>query len=237
LSVEQPHLKGKRSEGHLPRFLIAFIVLFLGGFVCEIHAQDSASDSISTPFRKGRWLSGLNGSFSSATLKVESTENLISNNAYGLGIFTGTFIKDRWFVGFNIFAESSSGRGLIDRETEALLIGPSATYYFLDETYGSLYLSVLPGYLRVRESNSFEFENQVFRETFEGPGFGARMRLGFAYVISDRIVLDVGVGSTLAWVETTFSSDIRGNSRNQSIFSNSTFFTFGFNVLLDEFFF
>jgi hypothetical protein len=230
-------MKGKRSEGHLPLFLIVFLVLFAGSFVIEIQAQDSINDSISTPFRKGRWLSGLNGSFSSSTLKIESTENLVSNNAYGLGIFTGTFIKERWFVGFNIFAESSSGRGLIDRETETLLIGPNAAYYFLDETYGSLYLSVLPGYLRIRESNSFEFEDQVLRETFEGPGFALRMRLGFAYVVSNRIVLDVGVGSTLAWVETTFSSDIRGTTRNQSIFSNSTFFSFGFNVLLDEFFF
>jgi hypothetical protein len=207
------------------------------GVAQDLDANNLAKDSLLTPFRKGRWLSGLNGSFSSFTLKVQSTENLVSTNAYGLGIFTGTFFKDRWFAGLSIFAESATGRGLIDRESESLLVGPLASYYFLKEPYGSLYLSVLPGYLRIRESGSFELEDQIVQETSEGPGFAARIRLGFAYVISDRIVLDVGVGSTFAWLDTEFTSSIRDNSLNESIFSNTTFFSFGFNVLLDEFFF
>ncbi len=228
---------------HQNSLKVLWIYLVLAGSFCfpglaqDPDAGNLPVDSLSTPFRKGRWLSGLNGSFSSFTLRIQSDEEPVTSNAYGLQIFTGLFFKDRWFAGLSVFAESSTGQGLVSRESESLLIGPLATYYFLEEPYGSLYLSLLPGYLRVRESGSVEFNDQVIRETSEGPGFATRISLGFAYAISDSIVLDVGVGSTFAWLDAEFSSSISGDTRSESIFSNSTFFSFGFNVLLDEFFF
>jgi hypothetical protein len=198
---------------------------------------DIPADSAQTPFKKGRWLSGLNGSFTSSTLNIRSSDELFSTNAYGLEIFTGIFIKDRWFAGFNVLASSSSGSGLIDRESESLLIGPSISHYFLKESYGSLYVSVLPGYIRVREEGSVGSGEEVFNQSAEGPGFATRFRLGYSYVISNRIVLDVGVGTNLAWVDLNYRSDFENVEQKESIFSNATFFSFGFNVLLDEFFF
>jgi hypothetical protein len=182
-------------------------------------------------------LSGLGGSFNSNTLKLASSEELFSSNSYGIEIFTGKFFKDRWFAGFNVIAISSSGSGLIERESESLLIGPSLSYYFMKEPYGSLYASVLPGYIRVREEGSFLNEGEILNQRAEGPGFATRLRLGFSYVISRRIVLDVGVGTNLAWLDLSYLSEFEDASRQESIFSNGTFFSFGFNVLLDEFFF
>ncbi|MGB5314728.1 MAG: hypothetical protein WBN56_01875 [Robiginitalea sp.] len=217
-------------------FFVAVLSCF-SGTAQMISTDNLSQDSVLTPFRKGRWLSGLSGTFNSSTLDLDSSENPVSTNSYGLEIFTGTFFKDRWFLGANIFVNSSSGNGLIEKESESLLVGPSLSYYFLKEPYGSLYLSVLPGYFRIRESVAVKPEGQFIQELAEGPGFATRMRLGFAYVISDRIVLDVGLGTTLAWVDIDFTSTIEQSARTESIFSNSTFFSFGFNVLLDEFFF
>lgn len=182
-------------------------------------------------------MSGLSGSFSSNTLKLESEEGLISSNSYGLEIFTGTFFKDRWFVGFNVLGLSSEAAGLIERKSETLLIGPSVSHYFLKEPYGSLYVGVLPGYIRIREEGSIRNEGAITKQLTEGPGFSIRVRLGYSYVISRRIVLDVGVGTTLSWLDVNYSSDLELINRKESIFSNATFFSFGFNVLLDEFFF
>jgi hypothetical protein len=209
----------------------------LSALTDEAVAQDKDQDSIVTPFRKGRWLSGLSGSFNSNTLELSGSDQLVTTNAYNLEIFTGTFFRDRWFIGANVLAGRSSGGGLIDRESETFLIGPSASYYFLKETYGSLYFSLLPGYLRIRESSNLELDGRDIIETVEGPGFALRTKLGYAYVISDRIVLDVGVGTTFAWLDVQFESGLDRADREQSIFSNATFFSFGFNVLLDEFFF
>jgi len=214
----------------LPLLVFAFLLVVPNG---PLWGQDT----ISTPFRKGRWLSGLNGSYSSSTLKLDSSEELFTMNSYGLEIFTGVFIKDRWFLGFNLFALSGGGAGLIERESESMLIGPSVSHYFLKEPYGSLYFSVLPGYIRIREEGTFN--NQDFNTTqrAEGPGFSTRIRLGYSYVIAQRIVLDVGVGTNMSWVDATYRSDLNEIERKESIFANTTFFSFGFNVLLDEFFF
>ncbi|MGA9238513.1 hypothetical protein [Robiginitalea sp.] len=224
-------------------FTRSLVIVFAAYLYCfsgtaqQISPDNLSQDSVLTPFRKGRWLSGLSGTFNSSTLNIESSDNLVSANSYGLEIFTGTFFKDRWFLGANVFVNSNTGNGLIKKESESLLVGPSFSYYFLKEPYGSLYMSVLPGYFRIRESATVEPGGGLIQEKAEGPGFATRIRLGFAYVISDRIVLDVGLGTNLAWIDVDFVSTIEQTSRTESIFSNTTFFSFGFNVLLDEFFF
>ena len=220
-----------------PLFLVLLLSLLCMGQQGRAWAQDTSADTLSTPFKKGRWLSGLSGSFSSNTLKLESEEGLLSTNSYGLEIFTGVFFRDRWFIGFNLLGYSSSGSGLIERKSESLIIGPSLSHYFLKEPYGSLYVSILPGYIRIREEGSIVEGDGINTRLAEGPGFAARLRLGYAYVISRRIVLDVGVGSTLSWLDVNYSSDLESINGTESIFSNATFFSFGFNVLLDEFFF
>lgn len=220
-----------------PLWIILLLIICVApaGFV---YGQDSSSqDSITTPFRKGRWLSGLSGSLSSNTLKLSSNDELFSSNSYGLEIFTGIFFKDRWFSGVNILVLNTSGAGLVERESESLIIGPSVGYYFLKESYGSLYARVLPGYIRIREESFLEVDDQNFRQLAEGPGFVTRIRLGYSYVISRQIVLDVGVGTNFAWLDVSYQSDTLEVERREFVFSNATFFSFGFNVLLDEFFF
>lgn len=236
IQLPTPRKGRKRNARPLLIWIVLACILYMGPDT-HLHAQGNDGDTIATPFRKGRWLSGLGGTFNSNTLKLASSEELFSSNSYGIEIFTGKFFEDRWFAGFNVIAISSSGSGLIERESESLLIGPSLSHYFMKEPYGSLYVSVLPGYIRVREQGSVVTADEILNQRAEGPGFATRIRLGFSYVISRRIVLDVGVGTNLAWLDLSYSSEAEASSRKESIFSNGTFFSFGFNVLLDEFFF
>ena len=216
---------------------VFFAILICIVPLAKLQAQGTDSDSVTTPFRKGKWLSGLSGSFSSNTLKLGSSEELFSSNGYALEISSGKFFRNRWLLGFNVVASSSSGSGLIERESESLLIGPSLSHFFLKEPYGSLYVSVLPGYIRIREEGTVTFGGETLNQKAEGPGFATRVRLGYSYVISRRIVLDVGVGTNLTWLNVTYNSEVEEITREESIFANGTFFSFGFNVLLDEFFF
>ncbi len=235
LAEEIPNLRKKISRTFLCCIFPALLIFTSPP--TGLWAQSTDTDSVSTPFWKGRWLSGLNGSFSSNTLKLESTEDLYATNSYGIEIFTGTFFADRWFIGLNVIAIGSNSSGLIERESESMIIGPSISHYFLKESYGSLYVSVLPGYIRIREEGTISPGDEVLIQLAEGPGFATRIRLGYSYVISNRIVLDVGVGTNLSWLDVSYQSEIDLVNREESIFSNGTFFSFGFNVLLDEFFF
>lgn len=228
------HLRERGSRLLIPILFVSLIYMLPNS---KVFAQDTANDTITTPFRKGRWLSGLSGSFSSNTLKLASSEELFSSNGYGIEIFTGKFFRDRWFIGLNVLANSSSGAGLIERESESLLLGPSLSHYFLKDSYGSLYVSVLPGFIRVREEGNVLLGGEVLSQNAEGPGFATRLRLGYSYVVSRRIVLDVGVGTNLSWLDLSYRTVEESAERQESIFSNTTFFSFGFNVLLDEFFF
>ena len=182
-------------------------------------------------------MTGLNGSFSSNTVEIGSADGLASTNQYGLEISTGWFFKDRWFVGANVNAQRGSGGGFIERDYESFLIGASVTYYFLKDHFGSLYLRALPGYVRLRDETRFEQANALLTETVEGPGFGLVFRLGYSYVINDIIVLDIGLDNGFAWLDVEVASDVDNIELEQSIFNNSTTFSFGFKVILDEFFF
>lgn len=218
---------------------ILAVLLLVACFLIPLEGsaqQDQATDTLPTPFRKGRWMTGLNGSFSSNTIELDSGSGLVSTNQYGLEISTGFFIRDRWFLGANVFAQRGSGGGFIERDFESFLLGPSLSYYFLKDHFGSLYLRVLPGYVRFRDETRFEQGNNILTETVDGPGFGLNFRLGYSYVINDIIVLDVGVDNAFSWLDVEIS-DLDNVDLEQSIFNNTTSFSFGFKVILDEFFF
>jgi len=71
----------------------------------------------------------------------------------------------------------------------------------------------------------------------EGSGFGSIMRLGYSYTINSSIAFDLGLNMNLFWVDITQESLATQNSINTSISASDLSFSFGFNILLDDFFF
>lgn len=200
-----------------------------------LFAQDSSADSTSTPFRQGRWLTGITGTISSSANESKSTDERTSSNEYALNILGGKFFRDRWLVGGIVQMDRSDADGLTDLNTESLFLGPLVTHYFSASEHGSLNLTLAPGYTRYNNTIRFIDDLEENIETSEGSGFGFIINLGYSYVVFDRIAFDIGVALTQRWLnverrlepgDIVFSDDI--NLRDIS-------FSFGFRVLLDRF--
>ncbi len=217
----------------LRQFLLLSGLLFL---VQSATAQVMV-DSLDTPFRKGRWLTGLSGSISSNTNKVSAVDEKTITNEFGLNLSTGKFIKDRWLLGGKINADRASSAGSVDRTTESLFVGPFVSYYLSSNSRGSLFTSLSTGYVRYREEtklNTLQVTNEL---SSEGGGFGALVGLGYSYVIHDKIAFDIGFNLNLFWIGVDQEELPSGMISSQNIAISNIAFTFGFNVILDDFFF
>ncbi len=219
-------------------FRYALILVILYG-ICigssDILGQTSTTDSTITPFRKGRWLTGITGTISSSVNETKSTDERTSSNEYALNIVGGNFFRDRWLVGGIVQMTRSDADGLTDLNSESLFLGPLISRYFSDSDRGSLFLTLSPGYTRYNNTISFMDDLDENFEESEGSGFGFIVSLGYSYVILDRVSFDIGVSLSQSWLnverrleqdEVVFSDDI--NLRDIS-------FSFGFRVLLDRF--
>ena len=223
----------------IPENLRSFRIIILGLLITLLHntyAQDSiVTDSTTTPFRKGRWLSGITGGINSSKVEIESEEDPTSSNEYSINIIGGNFIQDRWLLGGIIQLDRSDADGLADFTTETLFIGPLVTRYLSDAERGALYLSLSPGYTRYRNLVRFSDVQTENEEQSEGSGFGLYISLGYSYVVLDRITFDIGVGLAQRWLDVERSTQPGDVVFSDSINLRDLSFTFGFRVLLDSF--
>ncbi len=191
-------------------------------------------DSV-TPFRQGRWLTGLSGSIDSNNLELRSSELETTSNEFGLSLIGGSFFKDRWLVGGIIQANRSDAEGVTDLTTETLFIGPKIARYLSDSPRGSLYVFLSPGYARYRNFISLRGDALFSEETSEGSGFGFLVSLGYAYVVFDRIVFDIGIVLGQSWVDLERELQPEDLVISDNIAIRNISFSFGFRVLLDKF--
>lgn len=199
--------------------------------------QLNDKDSLHTAFRKGRWLTGLEGSIGSNTNKVSSSSEKTFTNEFGLELSTGRFIKDRLLLGGSLSADKSNVSGSIERTTESVFIGPFLSYYLSPSNLGSLFATISPGYVRYRDETVFTNLAEPLEQQLEGGGFGTLFGFGYSYVIHDRIVFDIGFNLNLFWIAVDEQSEPPGITNSETISTSNITFSFGFNVLLDEFFF
>ncbi|WP_224488100.1 hypothetical protein [Robertkochia flava] len=217
-------------------FLIHMCLILSG--TEELIAQNTLTqDSLISAFRKGRWLSGLSGSISSSTNNFGNSAEKRSINEFGINIFTGKFIKDQWLIGGSIITERDNATGDVDRTTESLYFGPFLSWYFSRNPRGSMYGSVSSGYVRYKEQTSLVVMETEVAQSSDGDGLGAIFSLGYAYVIHDMIAFDIGIDYRVLWVGVDLEQTPFGTSRSENITIKNTAFTFGFNVILDEFLF
>ena len=71
----------------------------------------------------------------------------------------------------------------------------------------------------------------------KGGGFGTLIGLGYSYVIDDKIAFDIGFDLNLFWIGIDQEQQPVGTIISQNLSVSNTAFTFGFNVILDDFFF
>ena len=214
---------------------------FFPGTISEAFGQEQVkldtTDILGTPFKKKVWLTGIAGSFSSGSALTDTTTQRVFSNSFGIDLSTGRFVRDRWLVGLLFQTSKESSRQFIIRESEDLFIGPLIQHYLIDDEIGSIFLSFSPGYASLRESTQVERNGIIQREKARGDGFAMVMSAGYSYVMHRRIAFDIRMNISNAWITAERTSEPSGVRTNQSVQVGNISFSFGFNVLLDSFFF
>ena len=133
-----------------------YLALFMGllTFSVTLCAQ-SEEDSVTTntPFREGRWITGLSGSISSGSSSLDTVGSGVTRNQYTIDFRTGKFIKDRILLGGILGLTRSSTEEFTKRTLETLYIGPFATWYLTDGEQGSLFVSGSGGFVNFRDES------------------------------------------------------------------------------------
>ncbi|MFC2148332.1 autotransporter outer membrane beta-barrel domain-containing protein [Bacteroidota bacterium] len=219
------------------KLFVLLCVAFSANLVFSQNTVPSDSlDSVITPFRKGRWLTSLSGSISSSSTELKSTKDKTISNEFGINLSTGKFFKDRWLFGVTFQGDKKEAKGDINTVGESLYIGPQFARYFSNSKDGSLYLNVSPGFVLYRSLATIN-EIPDFREESEGNGFGTLVSLGYSYVIRDLISFNIGFNLQYAWIGSDTFNETGGMTGTENITISNISFTFGFGVILDDFFF
>ena len=217
--------------------LVILIFLAYGTNLC--YSQNAVNtdtiDQTVTPFRKGRWLTSLSGNISTTTNELKSTNNKTISNDYGINLSTGTFFKERWLFGVTFQAERQESKGDFNVVGESFYFGPQFARYFSKTKDGSLFLNVSPGFVAYRSRATIN-EIPDFLSDAEGNGFGTLISLGYSYVIRDLISFNIGFNLASYWIGID-STNQDGILESDNITISDFSFTFGFGVILDDFFF
>lgn len=208
-------------------------LIFLFGFLS--YSQDV--DSTKTAFKKGRWLTGLNGTISSTTTKIDDADVKTTVNNYGINIESGKFVKDRFLIGGILQINRSSSDGNFRTSTEYFFIGPKTNYYFMDDSSGSLFASFAIGYVRYQDETEIFMQESLAQEFSEGDGIGSILGLGYSYTINRSIAFDLSINANLFRVRIERESLPSENITTTVFNSSELLFSFGFNIILDDFFF
>ncbi|MFY0601626.1 MAG: hypothetical protein JXR03_18275 [Cyclobacteriaceae bacterium] len=198
--------------------------------------ETNSEDSVRTPFRKDRRLTGLSGSISSGTNEINNQKTF--SNRYSLNFVNGQFSNNGWLFGARINATRENSEGFSTQESESLFAGPMVAYYFAkNSSQGSLFLQVSPGYVRFRSETIAGQGAMASRDVLKGQGVGGIIKLGYSYVIHDRVVFDLGVDVSDYGIWAERKQEPSANISKERISVSDISFSFGFNILLEDYFF
>lgn len=208
------------------------LLLLLCFFVFDSIAQEDV-----TPFQKGLWFTGLDGSISSSSNTLGGNSRGNFNTAYGFNISSSKLFKDRWAGGLILNAARSSSDGILNRQSESIFIGPSIRHFFSEAPQGSLYLEFAPGYVRFYEKSETNLGLTKVFESVDGNGYGMAVKFGYAHVLDKNIVFNFGMNVTNFWIKADRNRQPQNTTQREKLVIGSVAFNFGFSVLLKKFFF
>jgi hypothetical protein len=202
-------------------------------------AQDTKIDSTDfrnqTPFRKGRWLTGLSGSIGSGSFENTSSKNKSISNWYRIEIGSGKFLMDRLNIGLSANMDRNNAENQNEEQTtETFFAGPKGTYYFSSSSIGSVFFSLSPGYALYRETIGGLVEETYIESVNKGGGFGFLSTFGFSYVIHDRVSFELGLNYNVYWLNLNQGNSVNENSTSATYELSNLSFSFGFKILIDQ---
>ncbi len=198
--------------------------------------KDSIETETIKPFRKGRWLTGLSGSIGSGSRENKATNLKSISNNYRIEISSGKFVRDQLNLGISTFLERNNieEENIEEVTSEIFFVGPKATYFLSESSVGSVFFSLSPGYTLYRDKIG-NLENDIYVEQeSEGGGFGFLSTFGFAYVIEDRIIFDLGLNYNVYWLDIQQKNTLTPETENVTFELSNLSFSFGFKILIDS---
>ncbi len=218
------------------KLAITFLCLLLLGTSLFSQAEkDTVTDH--TPFRKGRWITGLSGSISSGANSLDESRSGVTRNQYAIDFRTGKFIKDRLLVGGLVSFSRNDSEEFAKRTLETLYAGPLVSWYLTDGEQGSLFLSGSGGYVNFRDESSFLESENPTGVLIDGNGFGLFLGFGYSYVLHDRVVFGLSLNYQNSWLSAEIIENPSNNRSQEQFIIADLSFSFGFSVILDKFFF
>lgn len=216
------------------RYSFLFLPLFL--FATEVHAQE-AEGAKTHPFEKGRFITGINGSIRSGQ-KSRTTINSSQDSKtfdFTLGTQSGVFIRKRLLLGGSLqVSKSNSETSVLKLNEEIFTIGPWTRYYLGKDPKASIFIELNLFFAR---ENIDTQSGTITNRELKANGFGGSAGTGFTYVVNNNIAFDL----TLAYNAIQFYGkdyNLLTDTSSKINFSESFLaVTFGFRIMLNEFFF
>ena len=202
-------------------------------------AAPADSTRLDSVLLKGTWLSGLNGYLASTSqnsgLGSGSWGDFINN--YNFEIKTGVVHSRRIATGLFLNAQRISNEGNGTYESDLLGTGIWSRYFIGSMPYGRFYPEISVFYANFHEQRNISFGNFAATESLSGQGVGLKTLIGFMYFVNRNIGLDVNYGAQITEI---WGKQIDfGNNEPYRVTAGrvSVIFSFGFVVMLNEFFF
>lgn len=214
------------------KLFILFILILLPFSICLGQKEDSLI--FETPFRKGRWITELNGVINSGNVirndSLQADSKFTNNYAFNINLYR--LFADRFALGLLIGTSRTSNEELFIQESELFFIGPSFRYFLANNKEGGAFLQSSALYTRFYDRNALLAIQFPVDQVLKGKGFGAAFGLGYAYVFKDLLILEIAFNYSYSWLSGENIDQIINVSKNENFKRSSFSFSFGLGILI-----
>jgi len=116
-------------------------------------------------------------------------------------------------------------------------MGPLVRFYTGKNPGGSLFFQSSVGYVKFREETTITTPSFNFGSSTTGDGVGIIVGMGYAFLVTNSVTLDLGLNYDFSFINAKVKDLINRTEEKQHINRAATTFSFGFTILIDEFFF
>jgi hypothetical protein len=213
---------------------ILLLIILIPFSNCLGQVEDSVLTE--TPFRKGRWIIELNGMINSGTVirpdSIQSDSKFANNYSFTINIHK--LIANRIALGLLIGTSRTSNEEFFIQESELFSIGPSFRYFLSNSKEGGAYVQTSVFYNRFYDRSAFiDIQNPV-DVVLKGKGIGTAFGLGYAYVLKDLLILEIGFNYSYSWLSGENINQITNVSNDENFKRSSFSFSFGLAILLGK---
>jgi len=221
-------------------FLCSHVAVFGQSDSLTNTSADTGKDRVQLAFDKGRWFTGLLGSINSTSFNRKSQQSGTSKtflSEYNFTIQSGVFIKDRWLLGALLITEKDNEGILILEESEQLSLGPFSRYYITENGFGGIYFQSVLAYSRYSSQSQSTGALVILSDKYQGSGFGLSIGAGYSFTPNRFVTLDLQLSYRFTKVYGERTDLLEELVFREDLSQGEIIFSFGFNIILNEFFF